>query len=508
MFVRKKKNKSGSISIQIIEKIDGRNRLVKSMGCTKNQSEIECLTNKAYLEIPKLRNQKCFNFGLSKENVKFLHYLKNDGSFKVKVIGPDLILGKIFNSIGFNKIKEPLFKKLAISRIINPVSKLKITEYWRNNNELNITSQAIYNFLDKLHECYKEKIERITYDYTKKILTNITIVFYDMTTLYFEAKEEDELRKIGFSKDGKFQKPQIMLGLLVGENGYPIGYDIFEGNTFEGKTMIPIIKRLQTKYGFSKPIIVADSGLLSNRNIKSLKEKGYQYILGARIKNVSNEVKKEIIKKTANLRTGETVLIKTNDDDKIIISFSNNRAKKDVYNRNKGIKKLQLKIKSGKLTKDQINNRGYNKFLKIKNQIEVELNEEKIKLDKKWDGLKGYITNTDLNNNEVIKNYKNLWKIEKAFRISKHDLKIRPIFHYKKERIEAHICLSFTAYTIYKELERLLEVNRSDLSVTQAIEILQNIYQITVTLPEFEEEETFMADLTKEQLELIRVTQV
>ena len=142
-----------------------------------------------------------------------------------------------------------------------------------------------------------------------------------MTTIYFEAKEEDDLRKIGFSKDGKFQKPQIMLGLLIGKNGYPIGYDIFEGNTFEGKTMLPTIKHLQSKYGFSKPIVVADSGLLSKSNISQLKEEKYEFILGARIKNVSDEVKKEILKKSKDLKNGETFLV-AKDDDNLVISFS------------------------------------------------------------------------------------------------------------------------------------------------------------------------------------------
>lgn len=254
--------------------------------------------------------------------------MQNASSIKIKVAGPNLVLGNIFNSVGFDKIKEELFKKLVISRIVNPASKLKTTEYWKNNSELNISSQSIYNFLDRLHKQYKTEIEQISYNYTKRILKNITIVFYDMTTIYFEAKEEDGLRKIGFSKDGKFQKPQIMLGLLVGENGYPIGYDIFKGNTFEGKTMLPIIKQLQDKYGFSKPIVVADSGLLSKSNIEQLKEKKYKFILGTRIKNVSNEVKKEILK------NGETILV-NKDNDNLVVSFSNNRAKKDKYNREK-----------------------------------------------------------------------------------------------------------------------------------------------------------------------------
>ncbi len=504
MFIRKKKNTSGSVSVQIISKTNGY-KVIKTVGCSSNQNEIKDLEEDAMrLIATKFGTQQSMNFGHTETDRKILKCIENETT-KISAVGSNLVLGNIFNSIGFNKIKEPLFKKLTIARIVYPVSKLKTTKYLERHFDCKISIQSVYDFLDKLHKQYKTKIEQISYDYTKRILKNITVVFYDMTTIYFEAKEEDDLRKIGFSKDGKFQKPQIMLGLLVGENGYPIGYDIFEGNTFEGKTMLPIIKRLQGKYGFSQPIVVADSGLLSDSNIKELKAKKYEFILGARIKNVSKKQKKEILRKSKNLKNGETVLI-NKDEDNLIISFSDSRAKKDKYNREKGLKKLKIKIKSGKLTKEQINNRGYNKFLKIKNQVEVELDESKVSDDEKWDGLKGYITNTNLSNDEVIENYRNLWKIEKAFRISKNDLKIRPIFHYKKERIEAHICLSFAAYTVYKELERLLEINNMDLSVTEAIELLETIYEMKFILPESGKQKTRFINLTEEQKDLIRVS--
>ncbi len=357
-----------------------------------------------------------------------------------------------------------------------------------------------------MHRDYKEKIEQISYNYTKRILKKISVVFYDMTTLYFEINEEDDLRKIGFSKDGKFQKPQIMLGLLVGQDGYPIGYDIYEGNTFEGKTMIPFIERLQSRYGFNKPIIVADSGLLSNKNMEELEKKKYQFIIGARIKNESNKIKKDLLEKTINLKNGQSITIEK-ESTKLVVSFSSSREKKDMYNREKGVRKLKLKIITGRLTKQSINNRGYNKFLRFKSKVEVELDKNKIEDDKKWDGLKGYITNTALNNDEVIENYQNLWKIEKAFRISKNDLRIRPIFHYKKERIEAHICLSFVAYTIYKELERLLKLKNSKISVTKAIELLDSIYEVKIKLPVSNESTRVLADLSENQKEVLRLTQ-
>jgi len=503
MFVRKKKNKSGSVSIQIIQKIEGNNKVVKSVGCSREEKEINFLVRKAYLEITKIQKQQIHDFGYGETDKKILEFVEGKSINRTSV-GANIILGKIFDSIGFNKIKEPLFKKLVIARIVYPVSKLKTKNYWERHFDYQISIQSIYDFLDRLHQRHKKEIERISYEYTKRILKTISIVFYDMTTIYFEAKEEDDLRKIGFSKDGKFQKPQIMLGLLVGKNGYPIGYDIFEGNTFEGKTLLLVIKRLQSKYGFSKPIVVADSGLLSKNNIKELKEEKYQFILGARIRNVSNEIKKEIIKKTNSLKNGQTVLINDNSDN-LIVSFSTKRAKKDIYNRAKGLRKLKAKIRLGKLTKEQINNRGYNKFLRIKNKIEVELDEDKVKQDQKWDGLKGYLTNTKLNNDEVIKNYQNLWKIEKAFRISKTDLKIRPIFHYKKERIEAHICLSFVAYTIYKELERLLKANNLDISITEAIELLETIYEINFILPQSGKKEKRFVNLTEKQNSILNL---
>jgi len=142
-----------------------------------------------------------------------------------------------------------------------------------------------------------------------------------------------------------------------------------------------------------------------------------------------------------------------------------------------------MKVKTGKLTKAQINNRGYNKFLKLENDVTVLIDEAKVIDDQKWDGLKGYLTNTTLSRDSVLNNYSQLWQIEKAFRISKNDLRIRPIFHFTQKRIKAHICLSFVAYTIYKEFERLLKQHEIDISVTDAIELLETIYEIDFVLP-------------------------
>lgn len=337
-----------------------------------------------------------------------------------------------------------------------------------------------------------------------KLLNNkISVVFYDMTTLYFEASDEDDLRKTGFSKDGKHQNPQIFLGLLVGLGGYAIGYEIFEGNIYEGHTLIPVLEKLSKKFNLSKPIVVADAGLLTNDNITDLEENGYQYILGARIKNESEKIKKQITK--AELKNGEYEILKKQTGQRLIISYSDKRARKDENNRKHGLHRLEKRIKSGKLTKSNINNRGYNKYLRLKGKIDVSIDYDKFERDKVWDGLKGYVTNTRLRAKQIINNYNNLWQIEKAFRMSKTDLRIRPIYHRLRNRIEAHICISFTAYSIYKELERILYKGKASFSVKRASELTQTMYQLEVVLPESKKRKPILLNMDDEQQLLTKI---
>jgi len=293
MFVRKKSNKSGSVSIQIIDKSTCKYRVVETIGSSKDRNKIDFLVGKAYQRISELLCQEELKL-LTVNDKIILNFLKNSTSLKVRVTGPNDILGKIFDSIGFGKIEDKLFKHLVITRLVHPVSKLKTLDYLERYNSIEIDKNQIYRFLDKLNQQYKSELETIAYLHTAKLLKNkISVIFYDITTLYFETSDEDDLRKLGFSKDGKAQNPQILLGLLVGQSGYPIGYDIFEGNKFEGKTLIPSLEKYEKRFALSKPIIIADSGLLSRENIKELEEKNYSYILGARLKNQTKSVKKK-----------------------------------------------------------------------------------------------------------------------------------------------------------------------------------------------------------------------
>lgn len=501
MFIRRKKNQSGSVSIQIIQKIYGSNKLIKSIGSATNEPDISFLLAKAKQEIQMLMKQR--SPFVSEKDASIESFISEISNCQICTIGPELVFGKIYDYIGYNQVDKELFRHLVISRLVFPLSKLKTIEYLYRYQGVMLDLDSVYRFLDKLNNELKEQVEQISFNHTKRTLNeNLSIVFYDMTTIYFEASDEDDLRKTGFSKDGKHSNPQIYLGLLVGLGGYAIGYEIFEGDIYEGHYLIPVIEKMSQRFDLNKPIIVADAGLLSSDNVKALEAGGYEYILGARIKNERKEVVARIL--SAKLKNGEYTTIEKQQS-KLIVQYSENRAKKDAHNRDRGLKRLEKQVKSGKLNKSNINNRGYNKYLKMVGDITISIDKDKYIEDGKWDGLKGYVTNCNLKPEEIIANYKNLWHIEKAFRMSKTDLRIRPIYHRLRNRIEAHICLSFVAYTIYKELERVLKKEQYPLSVEKAAEITHNMYQVEILLPESQQTKNILLKMDKLQTLLIQI---
>jgi transposase len=497
MFVREKKNKSGVVSVQVIAKVNGKSKLVKTIGSSQDKADIADFVKQGHQFIASFGGQQTLDFSNETSLLKSIFQSISSHT----EVGTELLLGKIFDSIGFQAVDDAIFRQLVLSRLTHPASKLKTSDYLVKYHDLDYPVQQIYRYMDKLHSRQKELVQQISYEHTKKILGGeINVVFYDVSTLYFEIDQEDNLRKTGFSKEGKHQNPQIVLGLLVSKDAYPLAYDIFEGNKFEGHTMLPVIDSFKKKYLLGQLVIIADSGLLSNANINELQRGGYEFILGARIKNETREIQNKIL--SLNLKNGKSAVVNKNGL-RLIVSYSDNRAKKDRLNREKGLRKIEKQIRTGKLTKSSINNRGYNKYLKMDGQINITIDYQKFDADAAWDGLKGYLTNAKLSKDEAIENYGHLWQIEKAFRISKTDLKIRPIYHRLQRRIETHICISFVAYKVYKELERLLKEKQSALSPEKAIEIAKTIYQVKANTQNGEVSHIML--LTDEQKQLAQL---
>ena len=476
--------------------------MLKTLGSGRSDQEIEFLYQRAQQELEKIGGS--ISLFVNQDDAKIESFIGDLSNDQVQVIGPELIFGRIYDAIGFNQIENDLFRHLVITRLFHPGSKLKAIDYLHRFLNVDLQVDEIYRFLDQLRGQLKGQVEQIAFEHTKRVLGGeISIVFYDLTTLHFEAADEDDLRRTGFSKVGKHKNPQIYLGLLVGLHGFAIGYDIFEGNIYEGHTLLPTIEKFEERYNLDKPVIIADAGLLNKENISMLESNGYQYILGARIKNETQKVKDRILAEP--WQEGHSISIGKGKGQRIVVAYSDKRAAKDRHNRERGLSRLEKSLKRGRLTKANINNRGYNKYLKLTGEVQVEIDYDKYNADQRWDGLKGYITNTSFRAKQIIDNYNNLWMIEKAFRISKTDLKIRPIYHRLRHRIEGHICISFTAYSIYKELERVLKAENTYLSVKRAAELTHNMYQINVLLPESKHMKSILLRMSQEQGDLYQI---
>lgn len=482
MFVRRKPNKSGSFSIQVVDKVRGHYKLIRSFGSSKSEEDLSAMEKDAVDFITTSGGQTVFDFDQSRKEKEMEHAEKLfDSIIDIRQDGARLILEPIYNAVGFDALGDETLKFLSIARICQPKSKVATVEYLKRHFDEDVNLNRIYRYMDTLYDTRREQIQQISVEHTRRLLGGrIGIVFYDVTTLYFETAREDVLRSQGFSKDGKTAEFQIVLGLLVSRDGYPLSYNIFNGGQYEGRTMIPIIDDFVQRFSLTDFIVVADAGLLSRKNITLLKQAGYKFILGGRIKKESKAVQDWVLSLEKDPhKLNETVI---NGDERIIVSYSDQRAAKDRHNRDKGIQRLRKAYSSGKINKRNVNQRGYNKFLVIENDVMVSIDEDKIAADARWDGLKSYVTNTDLSASEVIDQYHGLWVVERAFRVTKGTLEARPIFHFTERRIEAHICICFVAYKLYKELERLLRLLGIGLSVDKVLDIAKTISTVSIRL--------------------------
>lgn len=456
--------------------------MLRSFGSSKDEGELRVMEQEASEYIRRYGGQGVLFLDCDmcvQPQVEADHFFNR--IVDIRQDAPRIILGKVYDGIGFGAIKDNTLRSLAIARVCEPKSKVATVEYLKRCFREDYRLHQIYRYMDTLYNTQREQIQQISVEHTRTLLGGkIGIVFYDVTTLYFETAREDVLRSPGFSKDGKTAESQIVLGLLVSRDGYPLSYNVFNGSQYEGRTMIPIIDDFVQRFSLTDFIVVADAGLLSRKNVMLLKQAGYKFILGGRIRKESKPVQDWVLALEKDPhKLNETII---NGDERIIVSYSEQRAAKDRHNRDKGIQLLRKAYASGKIKKQNVNQRGHNKFLVIENDVMVSIDEEKIAADAQWDGLKSYITNSDLSPSEVIDQYHGLWVVERAFRITKGTLEARPIFHFTERRIEAHICICFVAYKLYKELERILRLLDIGLSVDKVIDIAKTISTVIVRL--------------------------
>ena len=534
MFVRVKQKSENKYAVQIVESVrDGnggvKQKIIRHVGMAFNNSEVVAL--KELAESIKIQIEESHQPSLfgAEESLKMLKSnkkdtrkdkkdnsknsannksveLENNQELKVdlkklveesrSINGIHDIYGEVYSQIGFDNIlkspsKNKMIKDLVMARIANPSSKRKSVLNLEEEFGINLNLDSVYKVMDDIDEAIISKIQQATYDTTKSLFGGkVDVLFYDCTTLYFESFSEDDFKCNGYSKDLKFNQPQLVLAMFVTKEGLPVGYEIFPGNCYEGHTLLPALAKLKTDYDLNRIIFVADSGMLNSDNLNFLEQNKFEYIVGGRIKNMNKNIISEITdissyKKSENIIDPQgqkrqhyrkvmalkeesdylTKSINLNATQKLILNYSKKRAKKDYHDRQKMIDKLQKKLSKSKNAASLISNYGYKKYIKINNNSQIELDQEKLEKETKWDGIQGLITNAkNLSNNEIISHYKGLWQIEESFRINKHDLKIRPIYHFKTNRIKAHLALCFMAFTCVRYLEYRVKIQYIKLS--------------------------------------------
>ncbi len=461
--VRTTKTASGAVAVQVVRYRDRKTVVVSHIGSTHDAGEIDSLKQAGLQWIERESKQLPLFSPRRDENSKVLildkaRYLGFRYTFFLEVIG------NIFQSFQFSQLRNPLLLDLIMMRIIEPVSKLESLELLDEMFGIHYGKSSLYQAITTL-PVLKEKAEEKVVQFAKKHFSfDFSIVFYDVTTLYFESFKEDVdkngqtgLRKNGFSKDNKANQPQIVIGLIVSREGFPVCYDIFAGNTFEGKTFIPAITKFRNTHKVKTLTVVADAAMISFDNVEALLKNNLSYIVGARMASLKPEQIKEIsteltsqtqaLKELAT-KDGFSMRIET-ERGLLVCDFSFKRYQKDKWEMEKQIVKAERLLLDNKGVKKT-------KFLKNKDDTRPEqiINTELIEKTKLLLGIKGYYTNLAHEEDKtIIDHYHSLWQVEKTFRIAKSDLSMRPIYHFKEQTIKAHILICFMALAVTKYME-------------------------------------------------------
>ena len=493
MFIRVKSSaNSARKSVQIVESVrKGKQvtqRVIRHVGVAWEEDELLRLRELAELILAKLHDRhspSLFEDGSATERVLTHSYNIDNKNESIPVdlkklkeeariiTGIHDVYGMLYRQLGFDfalgasgrmGIANEKLMQLVLARIANPGSKRESVRMLGRDFGISLSLKSVYKMMDKITPIRENAIRTLAWRAAESALgRKVNVVFYDCTTLYFESVIEDELKELGYSKDNKFNQSQIMLALLVTAEGLPLGYEVFPGATFEGNTLEVALKEIEIRYEVSEIFFVADSAMLSHKNLGMLESAQRKYIVGARLRSFNKSISETVLdlqhyKPLPQINPNETDPIKVASFDlgsnrKLIVTYSPTRAKKDKYDREKSVQRLLKKMEKSTNPLSLISNYGYKKYIQANKPGSFSLNEAKLKEEARWDGLHGIITNSiETSPADAIQHYHGLWQIEECFRLSKHDLRIRPIFHWTPRRIKAHIAICFMALTCMRHL--------------------------------------------------------
>lgn len=487
--IRRAKTASGAVAVQVVRYENRKVVVMKHVGSGHAKEEVAALVESARVWMEQETKQVSLFPRKQKRTLPLATAQYTGVTHAFAYNG----LSEIAKRCGFDTTQDRILLDFALIRIIEPASKLRSIELLERYFGIRYPERSVYRALPRLKE-RKEYIEEIAVACaTATLQSSLAFVLYDVTTLYFETFDADELRVQGFSKENKSQQPQIVVGLLVTNTGFPLGYEVFPGNTFEGKTMIPVLTEFAKKHQVQTPTVVADAAMLSHLNIAELKQKNLSYIVGARLANCSVKVITHV-SETLNEQDGATMRLKTAHGD-LVASFSAKRFRKNKADMDKQVAKGKALV-----AKSEPGRRA--KFVKKDGTDTYVLNDALIKKTTLLLGLKGYHTNipeADLSNTDVIARYHDLWHVEQAFRMAKSDLASRPIFHHKEDAVRSHMLICFVALVMGKYMEI-----RTGLSLRKIVDILWSVTDANIVDTATKEVFTLRSPIHDEAKELFK----
>jgi hypothetical protein len=453
-FIRRIKTTSGATAIQIAQKQKGRIVKIIHIGSAHTEEELNIL-----LALARKR--------LQGNQLELLPEPQPSLRVGLKRSFSGLLwdtLQEQYEKIGFNRLKDEAFKALCLARIVEPTSKIDTLRVLADLGVGPIDQNKLYRSLAKAAALdYRKTISQVCFEHVSG--SGLTLVLYDVTSLYFEVQEEDEYRKSGLSKERRLE-PQIIIGLLVDQNGFPLGLQSFEGNKAETKTILPVIQAFLAQNSLTKTTIVADAAMMSASNLAALAEAGYTYIVGSRLHKVPYDIAE--YQKTGEM-SDQQIVVDKKGGYRVIYQYRAKRAALDKRNIEKQVSRA-MKALSGQIPTTRT------KFLSVVAK-KKQLNQKLIDKAKALAGVKGYVTNLDIPDEQVIAYYHQLFQVEATFRMAKSDLRARPIYHRKRDAIEAHLTIVLVALAISRNIEYM-----TGISIKQFVKLLRPIRSGIVTI--------------------------
>ncbi len=381
------------------------------------------------------------------------------------VLGVHEVYGALYGELGLDAVlprsryrasNRALFH-IVMARIANPVSKRASVRSLEDDFGVRLPLERVYRMMDHLTDARIDRLQLLARNQAQDLLNRpLDVLLFDCTTLYFESFVSDGLKQPGYSKDAKFKESQVLLALMVTPEGLPVGYEVLPGASFEGHSLVPALRRLRRVHELRRVICVADRGMLSKANLAAMEAEGMFYIVGAKLKQLPKDCREEVLDPR---RLGEPDAdgVRVQEVEhlgrRIVVSHSPKRAGKDLRDRERVLSKLRVRLGRSANPKELLGNRGHHRFLRLEGKAKLVVDEERVCRQARWDGIHGVTTNLpDMSGRDVLGHYAALWQVEQTFRITKHDLRVRPIFHWTERRIRAHLAIAFMTLLCVRHL--------------------------------------------------------